>query len=560
MKNKKPNSYFSSNSNILSPSTKNLNPIDECPETDDIIKKLENLNFSSDGKSFETPFISREKKSKNFNPNSNKYISIPNLINDNIIDDFPKDLKSIKDEELSDYDLIINSLIKKETKEEKNQNDVYEVLIKEKINRICMLIQKHNINQKCFYKMNNLVTDINVQNASNYRRFDGILDVVLELLDKIREEHEIKEELINKLNNISLNKEDYEKKILEIKKELIYKEREIETLLEKNKSYNDKNKDNSFSSQNLLFEMKNVKKENQFLFDKILNYKAQIKKICYEYINLYNKYKICLNGKNNHDEKDKNIYLIKENPINFSLKYSLNKKYNNHLNNNSSINSMIKKLVNDLISLLLDINKMIFKFDFSIVKMNKNNNLKTPLNDIKDLTSNLDVNYLLNKNNYKIFSKYLLCNMDIIYNKIINSNKNNIPITTNSYFKSPKDFKRTSDEKKKINGKTMSLNNSRVNQTINLYVPEKMSGSRNLKYYMSIRKKCDKEKKKNMTRNSTSRNGLSFLNFYSDADLEGNSLIKKSNSKINKKLSYTINIDKSKKTINYNNQNGAKKI
>ena len=223
MKNKKPNSYFSSNSNILSPSTKNLNPIDECPETDDIIKKLENLNFSSDGKSFETPFISREKKPKNLNSNSNKYISIPNLINDNIIDDFPKDLKSIKDEELSDYDLIINSLIKKETKEEKNQNDVYEVLIKEKISRICMLIQKYNINQKCFYKINNLVTDMNVQNSSDYRRFDGILDVVLELIDKIKEEYEIKEGLINKLNNISLNKEDYEKKILEIKKELIYK-------------------------------------------------------------------------------------------------------------------------------------------------------------------------------------------------------------------------------------------------------------------------------------------------------------------------------------------------
>ena len=551
MKNRKINSHCSSNSNILSPLKKNLKIIEECPETDDIIKKIENLNFSSDGKSFETPFISKTKKKKN--SNCNKDISIPNLINYKIVDDFPIDLQSIKDEEFSDYDYISNSLMFKDIKEEKNQNDIFEVLLKEKINRICMLIQKYNINQKCYYKMNNLINDMNIQNINNYRRYDCVLEVILELLSKIKEEYEIKEGLINKLNNFSLNKEDYEKKILGIKKELIDKEREIETLIgEKNST----NKIKVTPSQNLLLEMKNIKKENQYLFDKILSYKIQIKKICLEYKNLHEKYKMSLNGKNEIKEKEKNIFLKKEETISFSLNFSPKKIFNNSLNkaNDFGNNSMTKKLVNELISLLSDINKMMFKYDFALVKMNKTNNLKTPLNDIKDLTSNLDIIYLLNENNYKIFTKYIRCNMDIIYNKIINSNKGFIFKNNNNT--SQKEFKRTSGEKKKMNGKMISLNNSRVNQTINLYVPENNGYPKNLKYYMSIRKKFEKDKKNNMTRNSTSRNGLTFLNFYSDADLEGNSIIKKSNNKIQKKFSHTINIEKTKKS--YNNQNGAK--
>jgi len=243
------------------------------------------------------------------------------------------------------------------------------------------------------------------------------------------------------------------------------------------------------------------------------------------------------------------------------------KSTNNEIKSNSfnkandifSNNSVIKKIVNDLISLLMDINKMLFKYDFALVKMSKINNFKTPLNDIKDLNPNIDINYLLNEHNYRIFSKYFLCNMDIIYNKIINSIKGNKNVNSN---KNLKESKKSFTDKKKINGKVISLNNSRTNQSINMYVPENNSNSKSFKSYISIKKNRNKEKNKKFVRNSTSRNGFSFLNFYSDTDLEGKSIIKKhiTNYKINKKFSHTVNIEKSKKVQNNDNQNqnGAK--
>ena len=560
MKNKKHNK---------SPKVKILNPIEECPESEDIIKKLENLNFSSDEKSFDTFLISRSKTKEKIHAQSNKSISIPNLINDNI-DDFPLELKSIKEEDISDYDNINNILINKNKKEdlsiEKN-NDIHELLLKEKINRICIQLQNYNINQKTYFKINNFIPYISSMNNNLYKPFDSVLDIILELLSKIKEEYAIKEGLINKLNNISLNKEDYEKKIFEIKKELIYKEKEIENLI--NKKDKNKNELKKNSHQTLLLEINNLKKENQFLFDKVLNNKIQFKQLCSEYKNLHNKYKICLQEIDRINEKNKNYYFKEEDINNFSFSIkSVNKVLNNNINSNSynknndipfDLNISIKKLTNDLISILFDINKMLFKYDFALVKMNKNNNLKTPLNDIKDLSQNIDINYLLNAHNYKIFSKYFLCNMDIIYNKIINLNKESNIASGLNYYKNKKESKRTSHDKKKLSEKNISLNNSRTNQSINLYVPENKSNFKCFKSYISIKKNREKQNNKKMVKNSTSRNGFTFLNFYSDTDLEKNFIIKKDKNKIDKKFSTTVNLNMSKSIQNYSKyQNGGK--
>lgn len=565
MKNKKHNTFYLNKS----PRVKILNPIEECPESEDIIKKLENLNFSSDEKSFDTFLISRSKTKEKIHAQSNKSISIPNLINDNI-DDFPLELKSIKEEDISDYDNINNILINKNKKEdlsiEKN-NDIHELLLKEKINRICIQLQNYNINQKTYFKINNFIPYISSMNNNLYKPFDSVLDVILELLSKIKEEYAIKEGLINKLNNISLNKEDYEKKIFEIKKELIYKEKEIENLI--NKKDKNKNELKKNSQQKLLLEINNLKKENQFLFDKILNNKIQFKQLCSEYKNLHNKYKICLQEIDRINEKNKNYYFKEEDINNFSFSIkSVNKVLNNNINSNSynknndipfDLNISIKKLTNDLISILFDINKMLFKYDFALVKMNKNNNLKTPLNDIKDLSQNIDINYLLNAHNYKIFSKYFLCNMDIIYNKIINLNKESNIASGLNYYKNKKESKRTSHDKKKLSEKNISLNNSRTNQSINLYVPENKSNFKCFKSYISIKKNREKQNNKKMVKNSTSRNGFTFLNFYSDTDLEKNFIIKKDKNKIDKKFSTTVNLNMSKSIQNYSKyQNGGK--
>jgi hypothetical protein len=573
MKNKKQNSVINSYNNIDSPQNKYLKPIiEENSDTDEIFKKLENLNFSSEGKSFETPFKSISKKKTKKGINKDKNISIPNLISDNIVDDIPSELKTVKEEDSSYSDFIDKFILSKHKnqKQDKNyekSNDIYQILLKEKINRILISLQNYNINQKTYNKMNSSISYVNDLNNILYKPFDSVLDVILDLLSKIKEEYIIKEGLVNKLSDISLNKETYEKKMFEIKKELIYKEKELETLMNDNSQKKTKNNSNQKSTSS---EINNIKKENQFLFEKVLSYKNQLKELYAEYKILYEKYKICLKEIDNQKDKSKNIKtFMKENTNDFMIVMKSNKStphkriksttnYNclNKSNDKLSVSANspnfinIKKLASDLISFLLDINQMIFKYDFTLMKINKNKNLKSSLNDINTLSSNIDINFLKNEQNYKLFSKYFKCNLDIIYNKLINlHNKNNI---TN----------RSPNEKKKGNSRITSLNNSRTNQSINLFVPDKKNCAKSFKTYISIKRNMIKKKNynKNIFRNSTSRNGFSsYLNIYSDMDIDGNSNTKKEMSnKIDKKYNSTFNLDKTNKS--QNNQNGAKLV
>ena len=573
MKNKKQNSVITSYNNINSPENKYLKPIiEESSDTDEIFKKLENLNFSSEGKSFETPFKSISKKKTKKGVNKDKNVSIPNLIIDNIVDDIPSELKTMKEEEPSYSDFIDKFILSKHKnqKQDKNyekSNDIYQILLKEKINRILISLQNYSINQNTYNKMNSSIAYVNDLNNILYKPFDSVLDVILDLLSKIKEEYIIKQELVNKLSDISLNKETYEKKMLEIKKELIYKEKELETLMNDNSQKKTKNNSNQKSTSS---EINNIKKENQFLFEKVLSYKNQLKELYAEYKILYEKYKICLKEIDNQKDKSKNIKtFMKENTNDFMIVMKSNKStphkriksttnYNclNKSNDKLSVSANspnfinIKKLASDLISFLLDINQMIFKYDFTLMKINKNKNLKSSLNDINTLSSNIDINFLKNEQNYKLFSKYFKCNLDIIYNKLINLNKNN-----NNTNKSP-------NEKKKGNSRLTSLNNSRTNQSINLFVPDKKNCAKSFKTYISIKRNMIKKKNnnKNIFRNSTSRNGFSsYLNIYSDMDIDGNSNTKKEMSnKIDKKYNSTFNLDKTNKS--QNNQNGAKLV
>ena len=509
MKNKKQNSVITSYNNINSPENKYLKPIiEESSDTDEIFKKLENLNFSSEGKSFETPFKSISKKKTKKGVNKDKNVSIPNLIIDNIVDDIPSELKTMKEEEPSYSDFIDKFILSKHKnqKQDKNyekSNDIYQILLKEKINRILISLQNYSINQNTYNKMNSSIAYVNDLNNILYKPFDSVLDVILDLLSKIKEEYIIKQELVNKLSDISLNKETYEKKMFEIKKELIYKEKELETLMNDNSQKKTKNNSNQKSTSS---EINNIKKENQFLFEKVLSYKNQLKELYAEYKILYEKYKICLKEIDNQKDKSKNIKtFMKENTNDFMIVMKSNKStphkriksttnYNclNKSNDKLSVSANspnfinIKKLASDLISFLLDINQMIFKYDFTLMKINKNKNLKSSLNDINTLSSNIDINFLKNEQNYKLFSKYFKCNLDIIYNKLINLNKNN-----NNTNKSP-------NEKKKGNSRLTSLNNSRTNQSINLFVPDKKNCAKSFKTYISIKRNMIKKKNNNI--------------------------------------------------------------
>ena len=558
MKRTKQNSnLFNSNKQKIKISShKHLNTIEECPESEDIIKKLEAMEFSSD-KSFETPFISLSKtrdKIINKISNLNKSISVPNLYIENF-EEIPSDIKSLKEEEINDsnyLEVLSKFLNNKEKKEEKKLNNINKLSIKEKCNRIYMNLQKCNLNINCLDKMTKFINSIDNSSNNIYQRIELILDVVSELSTKIQEEYTIKKDLINKLNNFELNKENYEKQINAIKIELLNKEEQLTQLMNKDTIDNIENnnkKDNS--QQGLMFLINNAKKENQFLFEKILNYKMQIKKILSSSKILFEKHKICLeeidklkskSNKNLSIETVNNIVMIPKKG-NYCLKeIDSNSKINKRNSNNTNSNNEIYTLANKLISLLLKINRTLFKLDFNLIKINSNS--KVPLNDISEINPTIDINFLMQEKNFQLFSKYISCNIDIINNKIINISKN-LYANNNKINKENKNSSMTLKNSSEI---IKNSNISRFNQSIKFFSPENKNASKTMKNYINLKKTRNNMRNQKLTRNSTSRDGLSYLNFYNNNDSENITVIKKNNSnkKSNQVINQTMNLEKQK--------------
>ena len=393
-----------------------------------------------------------------------------------------------------------------------------------------------------------------IDNSSNniYQRIELILDVVSELSTKIQEEYTIKKDLINKLNNFELNKENYEKQINAIKIELLNKEEQLTQLMNKDTIDNIENnnkKDNS--QQGLMFLINNAKKENQFLFEKILNYKMQIKKILSSSKILFEKHKICLeeidklkskSNKNLSIETVNNIVMIPKKG-NYCLKENdSNSKINKRNSNNTNSNNEIYTLANKLISLLLKINRTLFKLDFNLIKINSNS--KVPLNDISEINPTIDINFLMQEKNFQLFSKYISCNIDIINNKIINISKN-LYANNNKINKENKNSSMTLKNSSEI---IKNSNISRFNQSIKFFSPENKNASKTMKNYINLKKTRNNMRNQKLTRNSTSRDGLSYLNFYNNNDSENITVIKKNNSnkKSNQVINQTMNLEKQK--------------
>ena len=558
MKRTKQNSnLFNSNKQKIKISShKHLNTIEECPESEDIIKKLEAMEFSTD-KSFETPFISLSKtrdKIINKISNLNKSISVPNLYIENF-EEIPSDIKSLKEEEINDsnyLEVLSKFLNNKEKKEEKKLNNINKLSIKEKCNRIYMNLQKCNLNINCLDKMTKFINSIDNSSNNIYQQIELILDVVSELSTKIQEEYTIKKDLITKLNNFELNKENYEKQINAIKIELLNKEEQLTQLMNKDTIDNIENnnkKDNS--QQGLMFLINNAKKENQFLFEKILNYKMQIKKILSSSKILFEKHKICLeeidklkskSNKNLSIETVNNIVMIPKKG-NYCLKeIDSNSKINKRNSNNTNSNNEIYTLANKLISLLLKINRTLFKLDFNLIKINSNS--KVPLNDISEINPTIDINFLMQEKNFQLFSKYISCNIDIINNKIINISKN-LYANNNKINKENKNSSMTLKNSSEI---IKNSNISRFNQSIKFFSPENKNASKTMKNYINLKKTRNNMRNQKLTRNSTSRDGLSYLNFYNNNDSENITVIKKNNSnkKNNQVINQTMNLEKQK--------------
>jgi len=203
---------------------KYFKPMEENHESDDILKQLENLNLSEE-KSFDMPqkvfepLINKKineitpkieplsSSAKKRNPNVKEQINNGEETDDNNKE--PK-MENINDNNKQNIDEIISN-------GEENEK-LSEFLLREKLNRICASIQGYTLNQKCYQNMNNFIPFLSEISQNLYQPLDRLFDVFIELLCRIKQEFNVKENLIHKLNDISLNNEGYEKKIIEIKK------------------------------------------------------------------------------------------------------------------------------------------------------------------------------------------------------------------------------------------------------------------------------------------------------------------------------------------------------
>ena len=418
---------------------KYFNPIEESHESEDILKKLDNLNFSEET-SFEMPQKIFEPLAQN---NSNP-ININNKKNN----------EKNKNEKLSKYDLISDN----NNNKEENKNDLYynsynnpineenykendsngqlnnniitkkeitEITLKEKLNSICHSLQGYTLKPKCYENLNNFIPCLTKISKELYQPFDLVLDVFIELLYRMKEEFNVKENLIQKLNNISVINDGYDKKILKLKKEIKDKDKEIGSLINKITFEKDKIKDNSKSK---ILEINSLKKENHTLNNRINLYKNKIRKMEADNKALQNKLRLYFFEKENRANYSTNINNEKNNYINVnnSNNINTNKDSNNKNNNNNQeefkINNekylLIKRLNMSLVYLLKDINKNICKYDFSLNKI-INDEIQGKNYEIDDLDENIETNILIDKDNCKTLCKNFLFNMDVVNNKII---------------------------------------------------------------------------------------------------------------------------------------------
>ena len=338
-----------------------FNSFNDVSETDEILNQLANLNFG-------------EGKQK-LNQNNN-----------------------VKEENISKIKFE-NYNNNNNNKEIADEQPISLVLLKEKINRIYISMQGLNFKEKELDNLNSFIPCLNNIEQNRYPQIGKFLDIFFDLIAKIKDEINVKNKFIQKLNEVSFDIENYEKKNIINQRVLKDKENEIILLMNKLNLEKEKNED---KSKSVYLELNSLKKENQEQADTILIYKNKLRKAEAELQVLNEKYK---------------SNSIKENSIHKSLPLNEDKSENGL--NNSIINDNkyfnIKKLNMSLTYLLKEINKMIVKYDILLIDLlNKKVNLETVI----DLNCNIETNILLDDANMKIFRKNFLYNMERIYKKI----------------------------------------------------------------------------------------------------------------------------------------------
>ena len=336
-----------------------FNSFNEASETDEVLHQLANLNFG-------------EEKTK-FNKNSNNEGNI----------------SKIKFENYNNNNNEIN----------KEEKPISIVLLKEKINRICISLQGLNFKEKELKNLTDFIPCLNNFEQRKFPQIDKLLDVFINLISRIKEEANVKNKFIQKLNEVSFDIENYEKKNIINQRVIKDKENEIVLLMNKLNAEKEKSQD---KSKSVFLELNSLKKENQELTDTILIYKNKLRKVEAELQVINEKYK---NNPANENKIRKSLSNEEDNS-------------ENGLNNSKIIDKKyfsIKKLNMSLIYLLKEINKMIVKYDSLLINLLTK---KINLDKVTDLNCNIETNLLLDDANMKIFRKSFLYNMERIYKKI----------------------------------------------------------------------------------------------------------------------------------------------
>ena len=336
-----------------------FNSFNEASETDEVLHQLANLNFG-------------EEKTK-FNKNSNNEGNI----------------SKIKFENYNNNNNEIN----------KEEKPISIVLLKEKINRICISLQGLNFKEKELKNLTDFIPCLNNFEQRKFPQIDKLLDVFINLISRIKEEANVKNKFIQKLNEVSFDIENYEKKNIINQRVIKDKENEIVLLMNKLNAEKEKSQD---KSKSVFLELNSLKKENQELTDTILIYKNKLRKVEAELQVINEKYK---NNPANENKIRKSLSNEEDNS-------------ENGLNNSKIIDNKyfsIKKLNMSLIYLLKEINKMIVKYDSLLINLLTK---KINLDKVTDLNCNIETNLLLDDANMKIFRKSFLYNMERIYKKI----------------------------------------------------------------------------------------------------------------------------------------------
>ena len=387
-----------------------FNSYNEVSETDEVLNQLVNFNFGEENS-----------KLKN---NNEKSI-----------------LKEIKFENHNAYN---------------NSNEdkpISIVLLKEKLNRIYISMQGLNFKENELNNINNFIPCLNNFEQKKYIQIDKFLDVFVSLISRIKDEINIKNKFIQKLDEVSLDIENYEKKNILNQRVLKDKENEIIILMNKLNLEKEKNED---KSKSVFLELNSLKKENQELADTILIYKNKLRKTEAELQVINDKYK------NNPDKENK-----------ISLSFSKNNESENGLNN-SKLNDkyyQIKKLNMSITYLLKEINKMLLKYDNSLIKLLSK---KIPSDKVIDLNCNIETNLLIDDANMKIFRKNFLYNMERIYKKIEIFQKGNMDFRE---IKSNKNLP-IEEMKEKIKNINKDVDNSLVsNNKSNIEIKNNGSGN-----------------------------------------------------------------------------------